>query len=76
MLKNNIKVIEDAVSFWIKQYGKYLGTQSDIGCFSFSMANITSGQGGFVATNNKKLFDEINLEKNHGVVDTQNINLD
>ena len=34
---------------------------------------ITSGQGGFVATNNKKLFDEINLEKNHGVVDTQNI---
>ena len=73
--KNNIKVIEDAAqAFGSKQYGKYLGTQSDIGCFSFSMAKtITSGQGGFVATNNKKLFDEINLEKNHGVVDTQNI---
>ena len=60
--KNNIKVIEDAAqAFGSKQYGKYLGTQSDIGCFFTK--TITSGQGGFVATNNKKLFDKINLEK-------------
>ena len=73
--KNNMNIIEDAAqAFGSQQNGRYLGTQSDIGCFSFSMAKtITSGQGGFVATNNKKLFKEIELEKNHGVVDTQDI---
>jgi perosamine synthetase len=73
--KNNIKIIEDAAqAFGSKQNGRYLGAQSDISCFSFSMAKtITSGQGGFVATNSKRLFKIIELEKNHGVIDTQDI---
>ena len=45
----NIHIIEDAAqAFGSKFDGKYLGTQTDIGCFSLSVAKtISSGQGGF-----------------------------
>ena len=41
-----------------KKNGKFLGTIGDIGCYSLSPNKIiTSGQGGFLVTNNKKYYE-------------------
>tara|TARA_B100000989_G_C19512600_1_gene459901 strand:+ start:624 stop:1790 length:1167 start_codon:yes stop_codon:yes gene_type:complete len=65
ILKNkNIKIIEDsAESFgsYIKSKSKklYAGTIGDIGCLSFNGNKIiTSGGGGMILTNNKKIYDK------------------
>jgi len=75
--KKNIFVIEDAAqSFGCKfsNKSKYAGTFSDIGCFSLSIAKtISSGQGGFVVTNNKLLFNSLKKIKNNGLTDIKNI---
>jgi len=75
--KKNIYVIEDAAqSFGCKfpNKNKYAGTFSDIGCFSLSIAKtISSGQGGFVVTNNKLLFNSLKKIKNNGLTDIKNI---
>tara|TARA_B100000795_G_C22752306_1_gene419967 strand:- start:233 stop:1312 length:1080 start_codon:yes stop_codon:yes gene_type:complete len=67
--KYNIKVIEDsAQAIGSKNKTGYLGTQSDLGCFSLSVAKtISSGQGGFIVTNNKKLADKIRAMRTHGL---------
>ena len=67
--KKNIKVIEDAAqAFGSKYKKKYLGTFSDIGCFSLSMAKtITSGQGGFIVTSKKNIYEKILKIKNNGL---------
>lgn len=71
-----ISIIEDAAqAFGSKFKGNFLGTQSDIGCFSLSVAKtISSGQGGFVVTNNKKTYNKIRKLKNNGLTDIKNIN--
>ena len=54
--------------------GKYLGTQSHIDVFSLSIAKtISSGQGGFVVTNNKNLYKKLIKLKNNGLIDIKNI---
>ena len=67
--KKNIKVIEDAAqAFGSKYKKKNLGTISEIGCFSLSMAKtITSGQGGFLVTNKLALYNKIEKIKNNGL---------
>ena len=67
--KYELFVIEDAAQAIASKntYG-YLGTQSDIGCFSLSVAKtISTGQGGFVVTNDSELATEIRAIRTHGV---------
>ncbi len=69
--KHNIKVIEDAAQALgsCNDIG-YLGTQSDMGCFSFSVAKVIStGQGGFIATRNKAYYESLIKIRTQGVGD-------
>ena len=56
--KRKIAVVEDAAEGFMSKYrGKCLGTFGDAGFFSFSPAKtITTGQGGAIVTNSKKLY--------------------
>ena len=57
--KKNLTLIEDAAHA-IGSYfnGKHLGNRSDVAAFSFSIPKIvTTGQGGMVITNNKKIYE-------------------
>lgn len=67
--KHNLTVIEDASqAFGSRNEDGFLGTQSAMGCFSLSVAKIIStGQGGFIVTNNEKTFKELVLMRTHGV---------
>ena len=73
--KNDIYIIEDAAqAFGSKNKFGFLGTQSDLGCFSLSVAKIiSSGQGGFIVTNTKKYADKLRLIRTHGVAQVENI---
>ena len=64
----NIYLLEDAAqSMGCKVNNKYLGTFGDLGCFSLSTPKIIStGQGGFVISNNDKLIQKIKMIKNFG----------
>ena len=66
--ENNIYLIEDAAqSLACKINNTYLGTIGDIGCFSLSTPKIiSSGQGGFIVTNNDKLASIMSKIKNFG----------
>ena len=68
--KHKIHVVEDtAEAFMSKHKKKYLGTFGILGCFSFSANKIiTSGQGGFIATNNSKINATIRKLKNQGII--------
>jgi len=59
--KFNIRVVEDAAhAFGTKYKNKLIGSQGDIACFSFDgIKNITSGEGGCVVTNDKKVIQSI-----------------
>jgi dTDP-4-amino-4,6-dideoxygalactose transaminase len=72
--KYNIPIIEDAAqALGSKNENGYLGTQSDLGCFSFSVAKIiATGQGGFIVTKNKILYDKLIAIRTHGVGDIVN----
>ena len=66
--KYNLSLIEDAAHglgcFYDK---KHVGTMSDIGIFSFSTPKIiTTGQGGMIVTNNKKLYEKCKAVKDFG----------
>jgi perosamine synthetase len=64
--KHNLFIIEDAAEAHGAEYkGRKIGSIGDIGCFSFySNKIITTGEGGMVVTNNKKLIDKCILLKN------------
>ncbi|MDA8726747.1 aminotransferase class I/II-fold pyridoxal phosphate-dependent enzyme [Candidatus Pelagibacter bacterium] len=57
----NIRVVEDAAhAFGTKYKNKLIGSQGDIVCFSFDgIKNITSGEGGCIVTNDKKVIRSI-----------------
>ena len=65
----NLIVVEDAAQGLFSKYnGKYAGTQSEVGCFSMSVAKlVSSGQGGFAVTKNKELYEQMKLIRTHGV---------
>ena len=65
--KHKLYVVEDAAEAHGAVYkGRKIGSIGDAACFSF-YANkiITTGEGGMVTTNNKKLAEKMQLLKNH-----------
>ena len=66
--KHNLRVIEDAAEALLSKYkGKFLGTIGDAGCFSFSPnKTISTGQGGIVVTNDKKIYEALKPLKDQG----------
>ena len=64
-----LAVIEDAAHApGAELAGRALGTWGDIGCFSFfSNKNLSTGEGGMVATNRSDLADRIRLLRSHGM---------
>jgi perosamine synthetase len=60
--------IEDACqALGSKSGGKYLGTFGKYGCFSLGFHKIiTTGQGGFIVSHNKKDYEAIERLKDHG----------
>lgn len=68
--KKKIYIIEDAAEAMGAEYkGKKAGTFGDVGTFSFNATKLMiSGQGGMVATNNKKLYDKIEILSHHGMI--------
>jgi len=66
----NLTIIEDSAQSLGSTYkGKHTGTFFEMGCFSMYPAKVmTSGEGGFVVTNNKKLRDKLLMIRNHGMI--------
>jgi dTDP-4-amino-4,6-dideoxygalactose transaminase len=67
--KYNLIVIEDgAQSFGAKQKNKFVGTFGKAGCFSVHPLKSlgAAGDGGFVTTNDKKLYEKLYKLRNHG----------
>ena len=66
-----LHVVEDAAQgLFSKCAGAYIGTESDAGCFSMSIAKlIPTGQGGFVATKRKDIYEKLRSLRTHGVED-------
>ncbi len=64
--KYNLIIIEDAAEAHGAEYRcKRVGAFSDISAFSFfANKNLTTGEGGMVVTNKKKLYDKIKYYKN------------
>ena len=69
--KFGIPIIEDACqAFFSSNFNGYLGTQSDVGCFSLGVTKLVStGQGGFVVTKNRDVYERLKFIRNHGVTD-------
>jgi dTDP-4-amino-4,6-dideoxygalactose transaminase len=67
--KHGLHVIEDAAqALGSRNRDGLLGTQSDMGCFSLSVAKIiATGQGGFVATRDASLYEKLVAIRTHGV---------
>ena len=63
-----IPIIEDACQAFGSEYkGRKLGTFGDFGVYSFSPQKIiTTGQGGAIVTNSKKLYEKIERLKDFG----------
>ena len=66
--KHNLHLIEDAAHSLGSYYrNQHQGNQSDIAVFSFSTPKIiTTGQGGMIITNNKKIFERCKELKDFG----------
>lgn len=67
--KYNLKIIEDAAhSIEASREGVKPGQLSNAACFSFyATKNITSGEGGAISTNNKKLAENLKTLRLHGI---------
>lgn len=76
--KYGIAVIEDAAqALGSRNSDGFLGTQSDMGCFSFSVAKIiATGQGGFIATKSEDTYKKLIVMRTHGVGDIVNAEWD
>ena len=68
--KYNLPVIEDcAQSLGSTFKRKHTGTFFEMGCFSMYPTKVlTSGEGGFITTNNKKIREKLLMIRNHGMV--------
>ena len=64
----NLLVIEDACqALGVEWNGKRCGGMGDVGCFSFfADKTITTGEGGFVATNSESVHDRLLMLRNQG----------
>ncbi len=68
-----VRILEDAATnLGTKLENKYVGTLADVTCFSFHPRKIiTTGEGGMITTNDKKLADRCNSYKMFGKVGTE-----
>ncbi len=66
---NNLKIIEDcAEAIGSKYRDKHVGIFGDIGTFSFyGNKTITTGEGGMLVTNSKKIYDHAKILRDHGM---------
>ena len=65
--KYKIYFISDSAESFGAKYKKIVGTQADIHSFSFfANKNITTGEGGAVTTNNKKIYEKLKVIRNQG----------
>ena len=67
--KHNLSLIEDAAQSLGSFYpnGKHIGTEGDVGSFSFSAPKVIStGQGGAVVTNNDEIANKVRRLKDFG----------
>jgi perosamine synthetase len=71
--KNNLYLIEDvAEGFGTKYNNKYAGTFGDVSTFSFyGNKTITTGEGGMVVSNDKKVIEKVKYLKNQAVSNTK-----
>ncbi len=67
--RHDLLVVEDsAQAFYSSTPEGYLGTQGDVGAFSMSIAKLlTTGEGGFAATNDEGLAERLHKARNQGV---------
>ncbi len=72
--KYNIKMIEDCAQAQGATFGgKRVGGFGNAGCFSFyATKNMTTGEGGMLVTNSKKVQNRALLIRNHGQTKTPN----
>lgn len=72
--EHGLRIIEDASQALFSRSSEgFVGTQSDAGCFSLSVAKlISTGQGGFIVTRTKETFERLKLIRTHGVADVIN----
>jgi perosamine synthetase len=70
-------LIEDAAqAIGAKANGKFAGSIGDVGCFSFFQTKtITTGEGGAITTNDKKLYSFVKQYENHGREESQDKNV-
>ena len=76
--KHRLYVIEDAAQGMGSYYkNKHAGTYSDVAAFStHPLKNLNGlGDGGFITTNNKKIYNKIKLYRNHGMKSRDNVHL-
>ncbi len=66
---HHLKVIEDSAhAIGSELDGRMLGTWGDIGCYSFfSNKNMTTGEGGMLATNDDALAERLRILRSHGM---------
>ncbi len=71
--RNNLFLVEDCAEAIGSKYGeKLMGTFGDISAFSFfGNKTITTGEGGMLTTNSKKLYDRARKLKNQGLSDRE-----
>ena len=67
--KYGLKIVEDAAHcIEGERDGIRPGQLSDVACFSFyATKNITSGEGGAIATNNKEISDKVRILRAYGI---------
>ena len=72
--KRNIKILEDnCEAIGAKYKNSFLGTHGDVGVFSFDFGKIiTTGEGGLILTNNKKIYEYCKEYHDHGHMNLKN----
>jgi len=73
--RHNLLLIEDAAcAIGSEYYGKRIGSDSFIACFSFHPRKIvTTGEGGMVVTNSAEILETVRSLRNHGKSDNHYI---
>lgn len=66
--RHNLKIVEDACQAHGATYdGTKVGSFGDAGCFSFyATKNMTTGEGGMIVTDNKKMSEYAKMARSHG----------
>jgi len=68
--KFKLQIIEDAAQSIFSMYNsKFIGNQSNLACFSMHPTKNLGvmGDGGFISTNNRSLYEKIKIMRNHGL---------